>query len=76
MPCSARPERRAQHDLQERERRDEQHEHAVVNVRRVAEVERDEAADRSDGLEVHADAIRAAAELRVVENEVEHLREC
>ena len=74
-PLERAAERRAQHDAQKREHRDQQHEHAVVDVRRVGEIERREAADRRDRLEIHADPVRAAAEFRVVEEEIEHLRE-
>jgi hypothetical protein len=69
------PERRAQHRPQEGEYSDEQGQHEIIDVPCVGEIERREAPDRRDRLEVHADAVRSAAELRVVEDEIEHLRE-
>ena len=41
---------------------------------RVGEIERREAADRGHRFEIHADAVRPAPELGVVEHEIEHLR--
>ena len=74
-PLQRAAERRAQQHAQEDEDEEHRREHEIVDVRRIAEVERREAADRRDRLEVHADAVGTAAELRVVEHEVEHLRE-
>ena len=75
IPWSARPNEERSSDVQEREYCDQEDEHAVIDVRRVREVKGRKGADGGDRLEVHADAVRSAAELGVVEDEIEHLRE-
>src|SRR4029453_15655498 len=68
-------ERRGQTHAQQDESDHQPPENEIVEVRWIAEVERSSATDRRGRLEVHRDSIGAAAELRVVKDEIEHLRQ-
>src|SRR5207244_2705751 len=68
-------ERRAQQESQQDERQQQQYEHDVIHLDRLVEVERRERADRGRWLEIDVAAVGAASDLRIMKNEIEHLRE-
>src|ERR1700680_2207766 len=68
-------EGRAQQHAQEDEHQQHRCEHEVIRMCRAGEIERQKSADAGHRFEIHADAVGTSAEIRVVENEVEHLGE-
>src|SRR6266513_6208522 len=65
-------ERRAQQEAQESERQQQQNQYDVVHLNRLGQIERFKCADRRRRLEVHVAAVGTAADLGIVENEIEH----
>ena len=68
-------ERRSEQRSEEQKRGNEHCQHEIEELVRIAEIDERDVAELDVGLEVHRDAVRAAAEVGVVENEVEHLGE-